>query len=745
MKCKLMCCILVIFINIYLQGCGNEGNAGSMGNQATVREYKKITTNLNITPDYAPDAYLTDMTDSFCYFGVEHITEEEDEEEYLYDCLFYYQSLDTPGEPVFVTKTEGTWVLSLDAYTDTTGQDILCMLTLEEESCSITEYDNSGAQLKQIVISDEEFVRTRPGNIVRCQDGSYIAYNSNALYLLDDEGNIIKGQECPGAYFQSALQFSDGTIHITYMGETSTENYISEVNLKTGALSEKQLLPCAGDKVCEMENGKLLLMDGEALYRYDMTTQKTEPLVENALYNIFKDRVLTLDAAGDTIRILSWERENEALPIELITLTPKTEEEMAKELEEAQQNPAEAGKYDESGKRIITLYDPHGIAEYLLDPQMLNSFNRNNEEYTLVFNSDNPNVETVLAASESPDLMFVFDATSIETYQAAGYLEDMTPYIESSTTLEMSNLQESIVRSFSFDGGLYALPPYCTVETLLCLESQVEGGEGWTVDEFLSWLEKNEMVKSGTGLTRDIVLEYCLKGNLDSYVDFEQREAGLTSNAFKDMLSRIKPLELNAEMNYYRPSMECDLSGVHLYNSAISDIKQITEAEYVLGEELVLKGFPNASGKPEVLLNSVTSLCILEKSECPEGAFAFIEHCLTYDEGIMDGSNDTYDRVLWTVKSRLEMECESEREYDIVLDYNYDTGERTSIRMEITEEQEEKVLEIYQMAEPDTYERMMIRQIILEEVQPYFLGQKDLDTVCEIMQSRVNVLLSERE
>ena len=65
--------------------------------------------------------------------------------------------------------------------------------------------------------------------------------------------------------------------------------------------------------------------------------------------------------------------------------------------------------------------------------------------------------------------------------------------------------------------------------------------------------------------------------------------------------------------------------------------------------------------------------------------------------------------------------------------------------MEITQEQEEKVLEIFQMAEPDTYERMMIRQIIWEEAQPYFLGQKDLDTVCEIMQSRVNILLSERQ
>ena len=309
----------------------------------------------------------------------------------------------------------------------------------------------------------------------------------------------------------------------------------------------------------------------------------------------------------------------------------------------------------------------------------------------------------------------------------------------------MSDLQESVVRAFSFDGGLYALPEFCTVETLLCLESQAGGGDGWTVDEFLGWLEENEMVKSNAGLTREQVLEYCLKGNLDSYVDFEQREADFTSEAFKSMLSRIKPMELNPEGNFYYPTEDCDVSGVHLYNAYISRISSITEAEYVLGEKLVQKGLPNDSGEPKALLNSFNNLCILKKSECPEGAFAFIEHCLTYDEGIIDESTKTYDRYLWTVKSRMEKECESAREYDITIDYNYETGEKTCIRMEITQEQEETVLESFRMGETDTYERMMIRQIIWEEAQPYFLGQKDLDTVCEIMQSRVNILLSERQ
>ena len=54
------------------------------------------------------------------------------------------------------------------------------------------------------------------------------------------------------------------------------------------------------------------------------------------------------------------------------------------------------------------------------------------------------------------------------------------------------------------------------------------------------------------------------------------------------------------------------------------------------------------------------------------------------------------------------------------------------------------VSEMLENAVPDTYEMMLIRDIIWEEAQPYFLEQKDLDTVCDIMQSRVSILLSER-
>ena len=54
------------------------------------------------------------------------------------------------------------------------------------------------------------------------------------------------------------------------------------------------------------------------------------------------------------------------------------------------------------------------------------------------------------------------------------------------------------------------------------------------------------------------------------------------------------------------------------------------------------------------------------------------------------------------------------------------------------------LMDMLAKAEADTYEKKAIRGIIQEEVQPYFQDQKDLDTVCDIIQSRVSILLSER-
>ncbi len=736
--------LIMILTSLLLQGCGNGKPSEGAENQM-VRTYNKETTDLKITPDYAPRPYLISMTDSLCYFGQETITEQD--EELFYHCDFYCKSLDVSDVPALVVKIDGPQVLAFDVLSYEAGKDILSILTKEEDKCVLVEYDQNGAEIKRFELTDENFVEAHMTDMVKCKDGFYIAYNANLLAVFDESGNVLNIINCPGAGYQDAVLLKDGDVYVTYQESNSTKCYLTKVNINSATLSELIDIPENVQLICEGQEDSLLMMDNEVLYRFNISTKNAEEILKITEYNISQYRICAWDALNDSIRMIIWDSTNMGKPVQLVTLSLKSEEELAKERAEAVNNPSDIGKYDVDGKQIITFYDPSGLGSMLIGTHIINDFNEDNEQYTLVMHSDSPNVETVLASQDSPDLMFVFDSTDIEVYQRGGYLQDLRPYIEVSEILSFDNLQESIVAGFTYDGGLYALPTNCTLETLRCLQTQIGDKKSWTVNEFLKWLEETPDVRGSLGLSKESILEYCLRGNLESYVVFEQGYADLTSEEFKNTLFRISQLKLDP--NVYSELTESDKEKKYLLNNYVSNAFDMVQDEQFYGESIVNMGYPCDNGSSKIILESMTNMCIMSNSDCKEGAFAFIEYCLMYpqyqmmevESGLL--ANGGFLGSLWMVNSLLEKELELYEE-SVMWDES-DSGEMSVTVYEITEEHKATLLNMLANAEPDTYEKRIIREIILEEVQPYFIGQKDLDTVCEIMQSRVNILLSERE
>ncbi len=719
--------ILFLFLaSLLLTGCGKKES-----DSVQIREYTKITTDLEITPNYFPNIYQMAMTDSFCYF-----VEEQQEEDNVHAKL-YAKTLSGKEAPGVVAQIEGLAVLALHSSKDTSGQDILCVLTREEDKCVLTEFNQTGSILKQFEITDEDMVRANVGDILRCQDGIYVGFNANIMYIFDDKGNVLSSIEPPESYFQRGMVSDGGEVYITCRSKQGTESLLAKVNVKTGALSEKITISGKLGFICQDKEGQLFIIKDKELCRFDIATQKSEKVLDLVVYNIYEQDICGLNMGDDSIRILSWEAGSEKLPIELIVLSPKSEEQIQQEKEEIKNAPLEKGKYDEAGKRIITLYDPYGmILDYIVD-----DFNKANDYYTVVIENGD-NIETRLAGSDSPDLLFSLLGYSVERYQESGYLEDLTPYIEKSEILSMEDMQESVIDYFTFDGGLYALPRYCSIETLMCLKSQVGERTGWTVEEFLTWLKENPDVKSENGLSKWNILSYCLCGNIESYVDLAQGSADLTGDKFKNLLKEIKSMKLDETGYLYTVNNECDTKGTHLFDGNVTRLNDVSELEYIFGDQLVNMGFPCDSGEGKELAFCTFNLSILSKSSCKEGAFAFIEYCLNYDE--QWGVNEPiYEGVLLTLKSRWNEEYELAK--IIKKPYLEAEGKVGYIEYEITPEHKEMVSEMLENVTPDTYEMFLIRDIIWEEAQPYFLGQKDLDTVCDIMQSRVSILLSERQ
>lgn len=722
--------LFVLLANLLLQGCGKNEATGIQ-----VKEYAKTTTDLKITPDYAPKLYMMDMTDSLCYFVEETLVEQQ--EESIPHFKVYSKPLNSEEEPSVVTEIADEAVLAFHLSKDTSGQDILCVLARVEDKCVLTEYSPTGNVLKQFEVVDRDFVRANMGNILRYQDGTYVGYNTQIMYIFNDKGNILSTIESPESYFGQGLVSENGDIYVTYLKKQGEESFLAKVDIKTGVLSEKTIVAGNVGFLCEDKEGQLYIIKDKELCRFDNATQKSEKVLDLQGYNIYEQDICAMDVADASFRILSRELGNEKAPVELIMLSPKSEEQIRLEKEAMKDTPLEKGKYDENGKRIITLYDPYEMSW----DDIVENFNKNNDQYTVVIETGNENIETRLASNDSPDLLFSIMGYSVENYQESGYLEDLIPYIEKSEILSMNDLQESVLNYFTFDGGLYALPQSCSIETLMCLKSQVGEKKSWTVEEFLAWLKENLDVKSELGLSKWNILSYCLLGNMDSYVDFEKGSADLTGEKFKYLLKEIKSMKLDENGYFYAVNAECDTKGVHLFDGNVTRLTDVSELEYIFDEQLVNMGFPCDSEENKMLVLCTFNLSILSKSECKEGAFAFVEHYLTYDHQ-WRVQEPEYEGVLWTLKSRWMADYEAANIYKVP--YSESEGMVGYKEFEITEEHKEMVTDMLKNATPDTYEMLLIRDIIWEEVQSYFQGQKDLDTVCDIMQSRVSILLSER-
>lgn len=724
---------------LFLQGCGKKETEGIQAEVVAVRQYQKEVSDLKITPAFLPDSYLMDLSDTRCYYGCQ--TMEEENEEYFYQTKVYSKPLDLSEEAKCVVKITGPSVGAFHIAKDGENGDLICILTQEKDVCKLAEYNAAGELLRELEIRDEKLVQSFMTNMVRYEDGGYLLYSGSELYCMDKDGKVFQPVACPGEYFQKALKTSKDEVYVIYRNKMQDYS-MAPVDSKNGKLSEEFCLSGEDILLYADEEGHLLQLTDHILYNLSYQEKKTEKVYDFSTYNIPLSRVITMSATGEEIRMISWDM-TENSPIQLIRLKPKTEEELAREEAQIKENPQDAGKYDADGKRIITLYGPDLFID-LLGPNLIENFNMENEDYTVVLMEYNPNVEVVLASQDRPDIMYVFDSTMIEEYQRGGYLADLKPFIEKSEIIPMEKLQKSVVDAFTFDGGVFALAQYATLETIMVPQKHADGRMNWTVGEFLDWIETHPDMMSTLPLNRDIFLEFCLKGNLEQYIDFEKGMAELTGDDFKSMLTRIKALDIQKDTE---PRDEYDS-----YDSAVPrilyDYRQnvfgISMQRQWYQDTLINMGFPNDKGEPQVVLNCITNLCLLESSECKEGAFAFMEYCMTYEYVVPRVEYEPdYSRFLWTYLPRREKEQKAKRE--VILTYGAwdNPEEKMQITYTITPEDEKLLDEMLRIAVPDTYEKRMIRTIIAEEAQAYFLGQKSIEQVCDIMQSRVSILLSE--
>lgn len=313
------------------------------------------------------------------------------------------------------------------------------------------------------------------------------------------------------------------------------------------------------------------------------------------------------------------------------------------------------------------------------------------------------------------------DGPNAQMYASKGYLLDL----ESSQLSDSIDTSIFIERIITLDketyGGLYTLPLSFYGRTLIGKTEYVGDGSGWTLSDVISVAEcLPDDIVLYSGVTQSVFLELMLDCVINDFFDTSTKTADFCNSEFYGLLELCKtkfPQE---------PSEEFDTAESLLYVTPLQGYVGIFGEGFLATAEeqgLCAIGYPlrDAGSGNGVNLAFVNELSICANTKNLDGAADFFAYVFS-DE--IQKRNTMFSPVQSIFES-------NEKSY--VTENNACTQELSEAAMEY----------IYN-ASSIAMRSSPISKIVLEEASAFFSGDKSVEDVADIIQSRVEIYLSEQ-
>ncbi|MBD5529879.1 MAG: extracellular solute-binding protein [Lachnospiraceae bacterium] len=718
---------------VLLSGCGIADVQTEVDDLTEPQQYGESSEVFRFSGEYCP-LYLAGAGDSCFYFYQR--TDWEDDGHAYWTTEFFRQAYSRDSEPESINISfENPFHTAFFVSAGEDGKDLLYLLMMEEtdegREYRIVIYTGDGVFREEIPLSDEALSDAAVFKLLPLGEDGFGILAHEKLFIVDRLGKTQAVFKCPEGSFQGMACISNDEMVVTYYDGESRSASLSVVEWNKDRMSEGCKIKGDG-QLLSCEEGNICFMDTQAIYEMDPETKVIREKISLEGRNVFPDRTADMKVGDGETVLLCYGTDSNA--VKYIVFSPEEENGEEETLQ------LDAADYDQYGRRFVYVYDYYSwTGEKTELGNIIDAFNEQSDSYQVVLkdygygNRYDEGVDPlkIITAEEFPDLIFSMQTSLIDIFREKDCLEDLTPYIESSENISVSDIVDPVLNAYSVQGKIYALPRTFQMETLMGKRSQM-GEPGWTVDEFLSWIETHADMDNGMSLTKDRVYDLCMETLLDSCVDMESGEADFIGGTFKSAAVRINELNLGNGLQIPDPEEIKNPDSWYIVEAAVGNLGRAVYAEIELGEEGVFKGYPGKDGEP-VYYFEAAALSIFRTSDVKEGAFEFLEYYLMYQGEDISGQYQNITPKLYTLKSYLE------KGISLALQVESMWGEPCAV----TQEQIDKVLALFPYVVPRKEKYEEIRVIVDEELQPFFDGQKDIDTVCEIIQSKVKIYLEE--
>lgn len=507
---------------------------------------------------------------------------------------------------------------------------------------------------------------------------------------------------------------------------------------RIGAVYEE--FPGAGGIARGLEKD-FLVYDDNAVYEYDLASGAMEPVLKWVENNVAGSEVQYFGTLTDG-RIYAVTRDWSRDDVGIVIFSNATGEEGTEQKEEIT-----LGYFNNNSR----------IQKAVVD------FNKSSDTYCVVL-KEYEEYQRLLAdiTANCPDILDL-NGLDVEQLAGAGVFEDLGEYLDNSQTLDRSDYLENVLESYTFDGRLATIPATFWLQTVFAGGESLEevfgsGFEGgWTVEELMAYADANPEKELFDRPSRQSVMNFLMKYSINSFMDLEAGQCSFDSERFQTVLEFVADFPDDTAWGSASTAARIEAGEVLLGMGHINRFDGLQLYEEVFGGEAVCVGFPTVDGSVGCAFYADNALAISAASSHKEGAWAFLESFLANEEYV-DGYDFVTNRA-WLenrMESVLAAEYATHEDGTPVVDpdgkkvmsnysaytITYSDGWTFSGHLP-TEEEIREVYELIGMARKPDSTGSLILDMINEEAEAFYQGQKSVDEVADIIQRRSQLYMDE--
>lgn len=410
--------------------------------------------------------------------------------------------------------------------------------------------------------------------------------------------------------------------------------------------------------------------------------------------------------------------------------------------------------------------------------ERVNQFNKSNDKYRIKMedysnyyewdeekgvslNSPEKQLQMDIAAGKSFDIVYMNGSSTLFTNLGKkGALVDIYELMGKNGTVAKDDIVPNVLTAGEIDGKLVSLSPSFSVNTFVAKKKFCDK-ENWTFDDMIETCNKmpdDMKLLKYTFSKSDLFMQFVAMGG---FVDYENAKCSFDSEECVKLLEFCNSLEVMEQPDYenmtqddwekYYNENELAIRNdkVLLDDMSLYDIREYARTKYgIFNEDMCFVGIPSADGNG-VIMSCDNSFAVMANSSNKDAAWEFISQFFTEDyqtgdrmynmpslkSALTKKLDEAMEKPYWTDENGKKQEYE---------DTYYIAGENINIPCLTKEERDELEAMILSAKAKGLSYNEDIYNIVGEEAEAYFNGERSAKETLDLIQSRCSIILSEQ-